>query len=180
MRPNQQDSAQEEWIARLCPQCGLCCNGVLFEDVRLLRGDKALILEEAELKLKRDGRKTALAQPCPCFDGRLCAVYDHRPVRCRRFDCHTLKQAAKRQITRADALARIRRAKREVSTVLRRLRALGQNDEHLPLVQRYRLVMSEPVDLACGDKAAARRGGLMLAMSRLMERLQRDFLALPH
>jgi Fe-S-cluster containining protein len=180
MRPNQQDSAQEEWIARLCPQCGLCCNGILFEDVRLVRGDKALVLEKGGLKLRRHGRKTAFGQPCPWFDGRLCAAYDQRPLRCRHFDCHTLKQAAKRQITRADALARIREAKREVATVMRLLRALGQNDEHLPLVHRYRLVMSEPVDLACGDKAAARRGGLMLAMSRLMERLQRDFLALSH
>ena len=179
MRPNQQDSAQEEWIARLCPQCGLCCNGVLFEDVRLVRGDRALVLEEAGLKLRRAGRNTTFGQPCPCFDGRLCGVYDLRPVRCRHFDCHTLKQAAKQEISRADALARIRGAKREVATVLRLLRALGQNDERLPLVHRYRLAMSEPVDLACGDKAAARRGGLMLAMSRLMERLHRDFLARP-
>jgi len=36
-------------ISQLCPNCGLCCNGVLFADVELRAGDDAGRLAELEL-----------------------------------------------------------------------------------------------------------------------------------
>lgn len=173
---NQQDSAQKTWVDRLCPECGLCCDGVLFADVRLVKGDDALVLEQAGLKLKRVGGQTRFQQPCACFDGRLCRAYDQRPSRCRLFDCHTLKQARKGEVGLTEARARIRAAKRDAEQVRSLLRALGQTDEALPLTKRYQEVMNEPIDLSASEDEVERRGELMLTVSRLMDRLHRDFI----
>lgn len=66
-------------VDQLCPQCGLCCNGVLFGDVELQRGDDATQLAASGLGLFPKGRKRAFSQPCSCFDGHLCAIYAQRP-----------------------------------------------------------------------------------------------------
>lgn len=176
MLNDQQDSAQEDWIHRLCPECGLCCNGVLFADVQLVREDNPLVLERVGLRLSHRGGKTSFDQPCSCFDGRLCTAYECRPVRCRRFDCHTLKQAGEGEITGKEALLRIHTARRKAAEVGALLRALGQTDEHLAFTTRYQAVMNQPINLAHDESAAERRGELMLAVSELMDRLRRDLL----
>lgn len=173
---NQQDSAQGDWIRRLCPECGLCCNGVLFADVRLVKGDNPLTLEKSGLTLKKAGRKVTFEQPCGCFDGRLCTAYEQRPARCRGFNCHTLKQSQAAEISQPAALKRIREAKTRAAEVTALLRLVGNHEEHLPLTRRYQLVMSEPIDLADDEARADQRGELMLAVNDLMHRLQRDFL----
>jgi len=102
--------------------------------------------------------------------------YEHRPIRCHRFDCHTLKQANRGEVGLSEALARIRQALRQAKKVQTLLKALGQTDEHLPLTKRYQTVMSQPIDLSAGEELAHRRGELMLAVNDLMKRLHRDFL----
>lgn len=176
MRRNQQDSAQRNWTSRLCPECGLCCNGVLFADVRLVQGDDALALEKSGLKLERSRGHIRFQQPCSCFDGRLCTAYEQRPARCRSFDCQTLKQAKNGEIAVAEALSRIRTARREADMVMVLLRAAGQTSEALPLTERYQAVMKQPIDLSAGQEETESRGELMLAMSRLMKRLHQEFL----
>ena len=128
------------------------------------------------LRLGRTGVATTFQQPCACFDGRLCTAYEQRPTRCRQFDCHTLQQAKAGEIQPAEALGRIRAARREAGTVVTLLRDLGQTDEHLPLTKRYQALMHQPIDLTAGEEAADLRGQLMLAVNSLMQRLQRDFL----
>ena len=58
-----------DFVSQLCPKCGLCCNGVLFADVELRKGDDAQRLAELGLSLEKKGRQQAFAQPCACFDG---------------------------------------------------------------------------------------------------------------
>jgi len=176
VRANQQDPAQKSWESRLCPECGLCCNGVLFADVRLVKGDEPLVLEKKGLSLKCGQGKITFDQPCACLDGGLCTVYLHRPTRCRSFDCHTLKQAKSAKISRITALRRIRAAKNKVVKLNTLLRQLGNQDEHLPLTKRYENVMSLPVDMSAGEEEPQRRGDLLLTMSDLMDRFHRDFL----
>jgi hypothetical protein len=148
---------------------------VLFADVRLVKGDNAVLLENSGLSLKSSRGKMAFDQPCACFDGRLCTAYEHRPSRCRTFDCHTLKQARAGEVTLASALKRIRDARREAEGIRARLRSLGNTDESLPLTQRYQAVMREPMDLSQPEQAD-QRGELMMAVNDFMHRLHRDFL----
>ncbi len=166
-----------EAISNLCPNCGLCCNGVLFADVELRAGDDAKRLKKLGLTLEKKGRgKLAFAQPCACFDGKLCGIYTDRPKRCRAFECGLLKRVQADELTADAALNKITGTKRLAEKVRGLLRQLGQNDEQLAMTKRYAAAMSAPIDLADHETDAERRGELMLAVDELMRRLQQDFL----
>jgi hypothetical protein len=166
-----------EAIARLCPQCNLCCNGVLFADVKLTPDDRAGDLKALGLPVRRRGACGSFAQPCAALaaDG-CCRVYASRPAMCRRFECGVLQEVQTGRLTPEQAIALIRRARRLAENVTRLLRALGNHDEHRPLTRRYQAVMRQPIDLAAGEEPADRRGELMLAVHRLMGIVQARFL----
>ena len=163
-------------VDQLCPNCGLCCNGVLFADVRLQKNDAARRLTELGLSLVKKGSKPAFVQPCACFDGKLCRIYPERPAYCRAFECGLLKRVQAGGMDVKAALRIIAEARRRVEKVRRLLRRSGQNDEQLALIQRYVQVMSEAIDLSGGEDVVKSRGELMLAVEGLMRLLQRDFL----
>jgi len=163
-------------IARLCPNCGLCCDSTLFSDVELRAGDDADRLAELGLSLnpKANG-KLAFAQPCPCFDGRLCSIYGQRPKRCQLFECGLLKKVQAGVLTTSAALTKISEAKTLAKNVRRLLRSCGDEDDEAALAKRYARTMKQPIDLAKDARGAERRGELMLAVADLMHALQRDF-----
>jgi Fe-S-cluster containining protein len=163
-------------IEQLCSKCGLCCNGVLFADVELRKGDDARRLAELGLLLVKKGRHQAFAQPCACFNGRLCRIYSGRPKRCRTFECGLLKRVQAGELEADAALKTIARTKRQVKNVCRLLRSTGSDDERLALSQRYERAMSEPVDLSGGKASAGLPGKLMASYCDLMQTLQGDFL----
>jgi len=141
-------------IAQLCPNCGLCCDSTLFADVELRAGDDAKRLRRLGLTLEKKGRsKLAFVQPCACFAGKLCGIYQDRPERCRLFDCGLLKRVNAGETTADAALKKIFTAKKQAGRVRELLNLLGQRDQN-----------------------AERRGELMLAVGELMTRLERDFL----
>jgi uncharacterized protein len=164
-------------VSQLCPNCGLCCNGVLFGDVELRTGDDAKRLKQLGLTLEKKGRgRLAFAQPCACFDGKLCGIYADRPKRCRTFECGLLKRIQDGRLKADAALKTIAHTKRQIETVRGLLRQLGQKDEQLAMTKRYALAMSAPIDLSDHESDTELRGELMLAVDGLMQQLQRDFL----
>ncbi len=128
------------------------------------------------MKLFRKGRKTAFAQPCSCLVNGLCRIYADRPQRCATFDCGLLKRVQAGKLTAPVALKRIAEAKRRAEEVLRLVRQLGNNDETAPLNQRYADVIAQPIDMSADETEIERRGELMMAVSKLVESLERDFL----
>ena len=163
-------------ISQLCPACGLCCNGVLFADVELQKGDNAGRLIDLGMALKKKGMKRAFAQPCHCFDGKLCQIYADRPKRCATFECGLIKRVQSGAMPAPAALKRIADAKKLVEKVRRLLRRLGDKDEQLALTKRYGKMMSKPIDLSADEDTGEARGELMLAVNDLMHVLQREFL----
>ena len=164
-------------ISQLCPNCGLCCNGALFADVELRAGDDAKKLAKLGLTLVKKGQgKLAFAQPCACFDGRLCMIYADRPKRCRTFECGLLKRVKVGELEPDAALKTIAQTRRHVEKVRGLLRQLGQNDETLAMTKRYARAMSAPMNLSDHESITERRGDLMLAVDELMRQLHRDFL----
>ena len=163
-------------IEQLCPNCGLCCDSTLFADVELRAGDDVKRLKKLGLTLfQKTKTKLAFSQPCACFDGKLCGIYANRPKRCRLFECGLLKRVEASELTAKAALKKISEAKQRAEKIREMLRLLGQQDEQMALTHRYAEVMSAPIDMA--DEAdAERHGELMLAVSDLMHRLERDFL----
>jgi Fe-S-cluster containining protein len=163
-------------VSQLCPNCGLCCNGVLFADVELRKSDDARRLAGLGLSLEKKGRKQVFAQPCACFDGRLCGIYAERPVRCRTFECGLLKRVQDGELGANAALKTIAQTKRQAEKVRGLLRKIGQRDERLALTERYGQAMTAPVDLSDGKASAGLPGKLMLAFRDLMRMLQGEFL----
>jgi Fe-S-cluster containining protein len=163
-------------IDQLCPQCGLCCDSTLFADVELRQGDDPRRLARLGLPTEpKTKTKLAAAQPCACFDGKLCQIYADRPARCRLFECGLLKRVQSGALTPAAALQRIARAKSLADKVRTLLRAAGQRDEQRALTHRYAEAMRAPVDFSVPD-AADQRGELIMAVSDLMQTLEQDFL----
>ena len=163
-------------VEQLCPNCGLCCDSTLFADVELRAGDDPKRLKQLGLTLEKKGKtKLAFAQPCACFDGKLCKIYHDRPKRCRLFECGLLKRVEAGEMTAKAALKKISDTKQRASQVRELLRLLGERDERVPLTHRYAAAMSEPVDLS-DDQNTERHGELMLAVNDLMTVLERDFL----
>lgn len=163
-------------IEQLCPNCGLCCDSTLFADVELRTGDNPKRLKRLGLTLEKKGRsKLAFAQPCACFDGRLCKIYTDRPKRCQLFECGLLKRVKAGDMTAGAALKKIAEARQRAEKVRELLRLLDQRDEQMALTHRYAEAMSAPVDLA-DEQNAERHGELMLAVNHLMTLLEREFL----
>jgi len=163
-------------ITQLCPKCGLCCNGVIFGDVELQRGDRPHLYSQAGLELVPKGRKTAFAQPCACLVRGLCRIYANRPARCADFDCTLLKRVQAKKTTVFAALRKIDVATKQAAAVKKLVRQLGDHAESQPLNQRYAAIMEQPIDMTARKTDIKSRGRLMLAVSRLAKTLDRDFL----
>jgi hypothetical protein len=73
------------------------------------------------------------------------------------------------------ALKKIAEARKRAERVRALLQESGQREERKALTHRYAEMMAAPIDLS-DENDAERRGELMLAVSELMQMLERDFL----
>lgn len=128
------DPTAEAAAARLCLDCGLCCNGVLFDNVRLQPGDTAKALTAQGLKIKKG---QFFNQPCSGLNGALCTLYQNRPTRCRAFVCGQFRAVAAGEVDFATAAGRIAEVRQGVAEVERLLSGTAGNNMRKPLAQRY-------------------------------------------
>ena len=174
--PIVEETPGEPAVGQLCPACGLCCNGVLFADVKLQPADNLAILSVRGLLPQPKRRKPTIPQPCACFDGKLCSVYKDRPTRCRSFECGTLKRVQSGELAAPEALQLIRKTRTQVEVVRKLMRRLGDKDEHLPLSRRFAQIMAQPLDLSGDEDLIEDRARLMLAVDTLMDVSHTHFL----
>jgi hypothetical protein len=163
-------------VAQLCPDCGLCCNGVVFADVELQSADQPEVFAKLGVTLARKRRRLTLPQPCSCFDGRLCHIYADRPQRCRAFECGVLKRVDTGEMTAAEAGHLIQTVKAQAEMIRGLLARLGSTEEDLPLHRRYVRAVGQPIDLSGDPELSETRGKLMCAVAKLMKLLQKHFL----
>lgn len=114
----------------LCLQCGLCCNGVLFADVRPERGESSKLFQQFGSRVP---------QPCPAFSSSdcKCAIYTERPARCRKFECKQLIAVRAGTKSADAALKKIREAQKLAKEVEKLLAQLNFNETQLPLSKRF-------------------------------------------
>lgn len=160
-----------EASARLCAACGMCCNGVMFHSVRLQPGDSARKLAALGLKLKSG--KSHFPQPCPAHQESCCAIYAHRPARCRIFSCRQLDGVASGTITEAAARGKILEAASWVARVRELFHRAGDVREHKAFATRYAAIFTPPLDPS--PPADCLRGELASAMDALEQLLAKDF-----
>lgn len=153
----------------LCLQCGLCCNGVLFADVRPEPGDESPLF----------AGRSRVNQPCPAFnlDTCACAIYRERPVRCRQFECHQLLGVRAGEITPEAALKRIRTTRKLAAKVEKLLTELGHNNLKLPLSRRFKKCQRAAETGGLTAEQFGTLADLQLAVHELTRLLARDFYA---
>jgi Fe-S-cluster containining protein len=162
--------------ARLCSQCGMCCNGVMFHRVRLQPADSPKDLAALGLKLKRKRGQHYLLQPCLAFQGTHCSIYASRPERCRLFKCRQLRRVNAGEITEAMALEKIREAKRRVGELSDFLDQAGETmDAKKPLMKRCEKILAVPLDTGANDEASEFQKRLTQAMQELDKMLDEEF-----
>ena len=156
---------------QLCVACGLCCDGTLFDLVKLEASDDAGKLKTLGLPVSVSRGKSPIArfpQPCAALcEDRTCRVYADRPWQCRVFECGVFKDAKAGRITFAAALRLVQQARRRADNVRRLLRELGDTEEHRALGERFHR-LSERLESGNADAAAkAKFADLSLAVHRL-------------
>lgn len=178
--PGTNNSTGEE----LCLACGLCCNGVLFADVRLQAGEEAARLASRGLPLsggaspQADGqtprrvlepgpRSLRLAQPCPALAGGRCRIYAERPRYCREFECLALKSLITGRLALPAARRVIDTARKRAGKVRSLLRALGDTEEQEPLSARFRRLARRLEGGGLEEDSADLYGQLTLAVHDL-------------
>ena len=77
-------------LAQLCQSCGFCCDGRLFQRVRL----KPEEIEPAKRNGLRVIQDKGFEQPCPQLENRSCKIYELRPSVCKEFRCKLLARHA--------------------------------------------------------------------------------------
>jgi Fe-S-cluster containining protein len=103
---------------RLCTECGLCCNGALFDTV-LVGPEEARTMAELGLDLFEQGPGGAFRQPCAMLAGSLCTIYADRPSCCRTFRCSLLGKYVEGKTTLSEARQRIAEARLLIDLVTR-------------------------------------------------------------
>lgn len=162
----------------LCTSCGLCCDGSLFADVELGRGDEASSLEALGLEIEDagDGHRGLLLQPCRALKGTRCSVYEHRPKCCRTFECRLLQETRRGLVQVEAATAVIADALGRAAHVRELAAALGIADPGLPLMERGTEALALSEELDADGATHARRADLEASLDALERLLRERFL----
>jgi Fe-S-cluster containining protein len=160
---------------RLCTACGMCCDGTMFQIVRMQPGEVPAELGKLGLKIRcRDG-EYYMEQPCSALRENRCTVYERRPVRCRLFNCQQLGRVERGETTEADAMAMIVETRGLVERVRGLIEQCGLREDGQALVERYERVASTPINEKLEPELVAVRADLEETMRALKLQLNREF-----
>ena len=161
--------------AGLCAACGMCCDGTMFQIVRMQPGEVPAALAKLGLKIRcRDG-EYYMEPPCSALREKRCTVYEQRPVRCRLFNCQQLGRLEKGETTEAEAMEMIVETRALVERVRGLIEQCGLREDGQALVERFERVMSTPVNQALEPELVAVREELEETMRKLKLQLNREF-----
>jgi Fe-S-cluster containining protein len=170
--------------ASLCLDCALCCNGVLFADVRLQAGDRAaadaLLALLSRVERNRPSStstrtRVEAPQPCAALKGCRCVIYEDRPSYCREFKCALLMEVESGNVAFQQAAKTISATRLAAEKVKRLLRMLGNTEEHLPISHRFRRTTKHLEEVGLDSEASQIYGRLTLAFHDLNFQLSSAF-----
>lgn len=160
---------------RLCTACGMCCDGTMFQIVRMQPGEVPAELGRLGLKIRCRSGEYHMEQPCSALKENRCTVYERRPVRCRLFNCQQLGRLKHGETTEAEAMELIAETRALVERVRVLICQCGLREDGQALMERYERVMFTPVDKALEPDLARTRDELDETMRKLKLRLNREF-----
>lgn len=153
----------------------MCCDGTMFQIVRMQPGEVPASLGKLGLKIRcRDG-EYFMEQPCSALKEKCCTVYAQRPVRCRLFNCQQLGRLENGETTEHDSMALILETRALVDRVRALIEHCGLREDGQALAERYERVMSTPVNETLEPELVTVREELDAMMRKLKLRLNREF-----
>jgi Fe-S-cluster containining protein len=160
---------------RLCTACGMCCDGTMFQIVKMQPGDCAAELAKLGMKIRNKDGEFHMEQPCPALKELKCTIYDKRPTRCRLFVCQQLRLLESSETTETDAMAMIVETRALAAHVRDLIEQCGLREDGQALPERFERLMSTPVDAKLEPELAAARENLENAMRELRAVINREF-----
>lgn len=146
----------------------MCCNGVIFADVHLLKTDDPRRLLAAGLPIRqRKAGEWTWKQPCAWLQGCACSGYTDRPTHCRQFECALFIEVKEGRMEATRAQRVIGQTRRLAQQVEQGLRTLGDLDGTRPLAARFRRMARRLAEGELDAEAAGHFAELSLAMHRL-------------
>lgn len=97
-------------MSNLCLDCGLCCDGTLFEATALMPSEDGRLLADRRAVFVSEKGTRRFQQPCPAHECGRCSIYDERPEVCRDFRCTVLTAVDSGVLDEAGARTLIDRA----------------------------------------------------------------------
>ena len=93
-------------IGNICIECGLCCDGSMFNKARMDKQDDPAFLKQMGVESFTVDDKPFFQLPCRAQKGKRCSLYhDERRFKvCRTFNCKLLKQYLSAEISSPAAL----------------------------------------------------------------------------
>lgn len=161
--------------SRLCMACGMCCDGTMFQIVRMQPGDKPAELGRLGMKIRCHEGEFHMEQPCAALRELCCTIYDKRPTRCRLFDCQQLKRLEAGTISEEEAAAVIAETRGLARQVRDLIEQCGLREDGQALAERYERLTSTPVNVALEPEMVPLREELDMRMQQLRDILRRDF-----
>ena len=168
----------EETIAaasRLCTACGMCCDGTMFQIVRMQPGDSPAELGKLGLKVRCREGEFFMEQPCSALKGMKCTVYEKRPTRCRLFHCQQLIRVESGDAQEAEAMSMIVETRELVEQVRGLIEQCGLREDGQSLQERFERLSSTPIDAVLEPEMAVVRENLEVMMRKLKLQLNREF-----
>lgn len=161
--------------ASLCLDCGLCCDGVIFNKVELQLEDDSQRLQALGMPVYKRSGGDRFAQPCAALDDCLCQIYAERPSRCREFECILFQAVKVGRIHVKTAKCEILKTRQCANKVRHLLIKLGDRDHHLTLAFRVRKVQKRIESGALDQRIADLFPLLSAAMDELNSHVRGSF-----
>ncbi len=112
-------------VSDLCKACGFCCDGTLFDALRLTDADVGPAAR-ARLPLFVDDGEQQLRLPCPAHVGA-CTIYEDRPSTCRAYQCLLVNRLEQGDLDLESALVRVGRLRALVDAIRPHLGEPGES-----------------------------------------------------
>lgn len=161
--------------SRVCTACGMCCDGTMFQIVKMQPGDCAAELARLGMRIRGRNGEFHMEQPCPALKELRCMIYEKRPARCRLFHCQQLRLLEAGGTTEDEAMALIHKTRAQAAHVRELIEQCGLREDGQPLPERFDRLMSTPVDEKLEPELAAMREDLDNAMRKLRAIINREF-----
>ncbi|MFO1485089.1 MAG: YkgJ family cysteine cluster protein [Verrucomicrobiaceae bacterium] len=160
---------------RLCTSCGMCCDGTMFQIVKMQPGDCAAELAKLGMRIRSKDGGYHMEQPCPALKELKCEIYEKRPTRCRLFHCQQLRLLEADKKNEDEVMMLIAETRAQAAQVRDLIEQCGLREDGQPLLERFDRLMSTPVDEKLEPELAAMREDLDNAMRRLRLVINREF-----